>query len=179
MKTNKKNSLLFFLLLFTCSLFFYGQNSLKISLHQDLKLLVTGDNLGNKTGTLDLITRLKHENKQLSYGYFNYGFELERAQIAYGFTRYGAIFGFTFNRIINDSNFHITPLIGLGNIYRKGHNSSSWSGSLEFNYSINKKIKISTLNQITERTDLGHLYTKTVNRYSFFIGLEINLYSFN
>ncbi|WP_036822007.1 hypothetical protein [Polaribacter sp. Hel1_85] len=142
-------------------------------------MLVTGDKLGNGAGTLNIITRLKYENDQLNLGYFNYGVEFERANIAHGFTRYGAIFGFTFNRITNNPNFQVTTLLGLGNISRKKHNTYSWSGSLEFNYSINKHLKISALNQLTERTDLGRMHSKNVNRYSFFIGLEINLYKFN
>ncbi len=175
---SKKNSLLFFLLFFMSSAISYSQNSLKLSIKQDLKLMSYGDRLGNKSGTLDLLTRVKYESKEKKLGFFVFGLEYEIAKIEKTYTRYGAIFGYSFNTLLNDPDFYVTPTLGIGNIARDGNNTLSFAGSLQFAYKITKRIKISSLLQITERTDLQKMYGEKKIRSSFFLGVEINLFNF-
>ena len=176
---SKKNSLLFFLLLIFCSTSIYTQNSIKISLHQDLKLLAFGDNLGNRAGTLDIISRLKYESKKKKLGFFVLGIEYEKANIKNNYSRYGTFLGYNFNPLFNDDNFYLEPSIGYGVIHRKKFTPKSWSVSIQTAYKLGENIKLSSIIQFTERTDLKMLYSNKETRYSFFIGVEYNLFSFN
>ncbi|ARV05448.1 hypothetical protein BTO04_01510 [Polaribacter sp. SA4-10] len=158
------------------SILCYSQNAIKVSFHQDLKLMAFGDNLGNRAGTIDIITRLEYESKEKKLGFFVFGLEYERALIAKGYTRYGAIFGYTFNNQLSDPKLYLTPAIGIGNIARDDNNTLSFSGSLQLAYKLGNRIKLSSIVQFTERTDLEKMYGKKEIRFSLFFGLEINLF---
>ena len=160
--------------------FLYSQDYVSVSVHQDLKLLAFGDDLGNKAGTLDVLARLKYQRPQKQLGYLIYLLEFEKANINIDFTRYGIATGYTFNNLFsNDINFEVTPTLGLGSISRKGMSSFSWSGSLGFAYKLSKKVKLSSLLQFTSRSDLKKLYNDDEIRYSFFLGIEVNLFRTN
>ncbi|QTE22983.1 hypothetical protein [Polaribacter cellanae] len=140
-------------------------------------MLVFGDNLGNNAGTVNFITRLKYEGNDKNLGYFIYGLEYEKAfLISSSYTRYGAFSGYTFTDVFRNYNFQIAPSLGIGNIQREGNNLVSWSASLQLEYFLSDAVKLSFLNQITERTDLKFLYGKVKYRYSFFLGIEIRLF---
>lgn len=171
----KKNFPHFFLLFFMSSIC-YSQNFIKVSFHQDLKLMAFGDGLGNRAGTIDFITRLEYEGKEKKTGFFVFGLEHERALIAKGYTRYGGIFGYTFNNQLSDPKLYLTPAIGIGNIARDGNNTSSFSGSLQLAYKLGNRVKLSSLIQFTERTDLEKMYGEKEIRFSLFFGVEIKLF---
>ncbi len=138
-----------------------------------------GDKLGNKAGTLDIITRIKYESKSKKLGFFVFGAEFEKANIKESYSRYGVFVGYSFKPFLNDTNFFIEPSLGYGYIHRKNVNLNSWSASLQTAYKLSERIKLSSIIQFTERTDLEMLYSKKEIRYSFFIGLEFNLIRFN
>jgi hypothetical protein len=154
----------------------YAQNAINISFLQDFKLLAFGDELGNRAGTLNFIARIKYEAEDHKFGYFIYGLEYEKAFLSDYYSRYGAFTGYTFMDVFDNYNLHATPSVGIGLINRKQHNILSWSASLELEYFISNNLRISVLNQITERTDLKMLYDDLQYRYSFFIGLEVKLF---
>ncbi|TMM32121.1 hypothetical protein FDT66_01255 [Polaribacter aestuariivivens] len=156
----------------------YSQNALNFSLHQDLKLLAIGDNRGNDAGTINFVARIKYEGKDNSLGYFVYGLEYENAFLTTKYTRYAAFTGFTFMDIFNDYNLQVTPSVGIGNIHRENTNLLSFSASLQLEYFLSERVRLSFLNQITERSDLEFLYGKLEYRYSFFFGIEIQLFKF-
>ncbi|WP_299670132.1 hypothetical protein [uncultured Polaribacter sp.] len=160
-------------------MFCYSQNSVNFSLHHDFKLLVFGDNLGNRAGTLNFIARVKHEGEDNSLGFLIYGLEFEKAFLSTQYTRFGAFTGFTFMDVFNDYNFHITPSIGTGFINREQKNLFSWSGSVQFEYFLSDTVRLSFLNQITQRTDLEYLYNDLAYRWSFFLGIEMQLFKIN
>lgn len=153
-----------------------AQNSVNLSLHQDMKLLIWGDELGNRAGTLNYNFRLKHETQDKKYGYFMYGLEFEQALLDDIYTRFGAFGGFSFMEVLDDYNFHVTPSIGAGIINRTGKNLFSLSAGLQFEYFLGDRFRLSVLNQITQRTDLEYLYDDLKYRYSFFIGFEYTLF---
>jgi hypothetical protein len=165
------------------SLFFglssYGQNAVHFSFHQDLKLLAFGDELGNRAGTLNFIGRVKYEASENNIGYMMYGLEYEKALLATQYSRFGAFSGFTFMDVFNNFNFHLTPSGGIGVINREGKNLFSLSASLQLEYFISNRIRLSVLNQITQRTDLKYLYDDLKYRYSLFVGIEIRLFQLN
>lgn len=176
----KKNALQFFLLFLLSSSSYYAQDFVSLSMHQDLKLLAFGDDIGNKAGTVDLLTSVKYQFSQKRYGYLFLKAEFEKAFINKNYTRYGAGAGYTLNSYFsNDINFEVTPYFGLGVISRDNANTFSYSGALEFGYKFSEIVKLSTILQFTDRTDLQRMYNDRVLRYSFFLGLEINLFRLN
>ena len=174
----KKTPLLFFTLFVLNSFSSYSQNALHISLHHDFKLLAFGDQLGNRAGTLNFITRLKYETKDNYYGYMIYGLEFEKAFLTEQYSRYGGFTGFTFMDVFNDYNFHVTPSIGAGFINRTNVNIFSFEASLELEYFLSDKVRLSFLNQVTQRTDLKLLYNDLKYRYSFFVGIQYRIFEF-
>jgi len=173
----KKNILQFFLLFLLSSSSYYAQDYVSISVHQDFKLLAFGDNLGNKAGTLDVLARAKYQFSQKRFGYFILMAEFEKALLNNPYTRFGASAGYTLNNFFsNDINFEITPYLGAGSILREGVYTFSFSGGLEIGYRLSERTKISSLFQFTDRTDLGRMFDDRALRFSFFIGLEINLF---
>lgn len=175
----KKTPLVFFLLFVMNTAFICAQNAINISFHQDLKLLAFGDELGNRAGTLNFIARVKYEAEDHKLGYFIHGIEYEKALLSDHYSRYGAFTGYTFMDVFDNYNFHVTPSIGIGFINRKQNNLLSWSGSLQLEYFISDKVRLSFLNQLTQRTDLKLLYDDLKYRYSFFIGVEVRLFKLN
>jgi hypothetical protein len=107
-----------------------------------------------------------------------YGLEYEKAFLTEHYSRYGAFSGFTFMDVFNDYNFHVTPSIGAGFINRPAINVFSFEASLELEYFLSDKIRISFLNQVTQRTDLKFLYDDLKYRYSFFIGVQFRIFEF-
>ena len=172
----KKEYLLFFLIFVLGTPQLRAQNAINFSFHQDLKLLAFGDQLGNRAGTLNFIARLKYEGDDYKLGYLTYGLDYEKALLSDQYSRYGAFAGFTFMDVFDSYNLHLTPSFGIGFINRKEHNLFSWSAALELQYFISDKIRLSALNQLTQRTDLKVLYDDLKYRYSFFIGVEIRLF---
>jgi hypothetical protein len=145
-----------------------AQDNIGISLHQDGKLLIIGDNIGNNAGTLDLVFRLKLQGYQDKWGYAIVFPEYEYSNLAGGkYVRYSINTGYVFNKLILD-NLEVNITGGFGWIDRFGTTYSASFGS-ELAYKINKKIKASLMNQYTNRSDIG------VWRYSVLWGLEFTL----
>lgn len=150
-----------------------AQDGIKLTVHQDARLLVLGDNKGNDAGTLNLLTRVRLEGKQSKHGYLFVAPEFELAQIEGDYMRYGVQVGVTLNNIFKDWEYSVST--GYGFINRYGLSSSSFGGALEASYKIFDGVSISALAQLTQRTDLGWLHGKTELRGSGFIGVQIEL----
>lgn len=159
------------------STFSPAQNSINFSLHLDFKLLAFGDQLGNKAGTLNFISRASYEGNDYNLGYFVYGAEYEKAFLDSHYSRLGVFTGFTFMDVFKNYNFHVTPSFGIGFINREQQKFFSWSASLQLQYFISDSVRLSILNQATQRTDLKFLYGELKYRYSFFLGVEIQLFN--
>ncbi len=150
-----------------------AQNAISFSAHQDLRLLTIGDNRGNNTGTLDILTRLKYSGKERENGYYFYYLEYENASIKNNYNRLGVGFGYALTHTLNNKKIELSPTIGIGNIHRKNINSLSLSGSVSLALILNKRLKLSSMLQFVDRSDLKI----KVLRFSFFVGLEIRLFS--
>ncbi|TVZ57379.1 hypothetical protein OD91_2700 [Lutibacter sp. Hel_I_33_5] len=176
MKINvPKTLLLYFLLAIS---FLNAQDRVSMSIHQDLKLLALGDNLGNMAGTLNILARAKLQTSQNYIGFCNFMIEYEQANLTKMFSRISGVFGYTINNFgwkntpsSEYKRFEVTPAISFGKIKRRRKNTFSWAASIEIGYKIYDRIRISAINQYTKRTDLK----RKDLRYSFFIGLEYDI----
>jgi hypothetical protein len=152
-----------------------AQERVSISIHQDFKLGVLGDDKhGYKAGTINILARLKLQGDQQKHGYMIVFPEYEHADILGTYKRYSANVGYTFNKLVINS-LEATATLGYGWIDRYGKSLFSFSGSGELAYKIND-FKLSIIGQLTERKDLAYLYGKNEIRFSGFIGLEFNIF---
>ena len=149
-----------------------AQSNISLSLHQDARLLITGDNIGNNAGTLDLLLRFKMQGNQFKHGYIIVFPEFEYSEIDGNYKRYSANAGYTFNQFVK--NFEFSATGGYGWIDRYGKTMFSFSGTGEIAYNLGFA-KISAIGQLTERSDLAYYYGDKAIRFSGFIGIEINL----
>lgn len=151
-----------------------AQDNVSVSIYQDARLLITGDDIGNDAGTINMVFRLKMQGNQNKYGYLVVFPEYEYAEIKNIYKRYSVGVGYSFNQLILD-NFEFTPSASYGWIDRGGVNGFSFGLNAELSYKLNDTLKLSIMAQGTERKDLKILYNDNDFRFSGFIGLEINL----
>ena len=161
------------LLALLLSITVYAQQKVSLSVHQDVRLLITGDKIGNDHLTLNLLTRVKLQGKQDVIGYAVVAPSFEIANIEENYKRYSVDLGYTFNEWSRKLESSI--YVGFGFIDRWGKNYFSFNSNAELSYKLNDNIKVSALAQFTERKDLKYRYNDTVVRMSGFIGIELNL----
>lgn len=152
----------------------HAQRHLSLSLHQDPRLSITGDDSrGYEAGTLNLLVRLKAQDNQQEFGYWLVFPEYQFANIEGDYQRYSFNVGYTFNQLLIN-RLEASATAGYGCIDRFGKTTFSYGSSGELAYNLNG-IKLSMISMLTQRTDLGFFYGKTKLVFSAFIGLEFNL----
>ena len=151
-----------------------AQKRVSLSIHQDVRLGLVGDDIGNDAGTINILARFKMQGHQQKQGYMVVFPEFELAEIDGNYKRYSANVGYTFNNLILEG-FETSAYIGWGFIDRYSKNFFSFGGSGEIAYKLNDTIKVSIIGQFTERKDLKWMYNDNAIRFSGFAGLEINL----
>lgn len=150
-----------------------AQSKMSLSVHQDVRLAIQGDDRGNNPGTLDLLFRFKMQGNQFKHGYVIVFPEFEYAEIDGNYKRYSANVGYTFNQLfIKNTELSISG--GYGWIDRYGKTMFSFGGAGEVAYKIGF-IKLSLIGQLTERSDLAYYFNDKKIGFSGFVGLEINL----
>lgn len=154
----------------------YSQGIIKLTILQDAKLGLIGDNKGNNAFTTDLLVKFKLTGKQFEYGYLTISPYLEYAEINGIYKRYAVDVGFTFNKLII-KNLEITPSInyGIQDRYKK-----SWlvfGSDIEANYKLTDNIGLTALAQFVERKDLLWMYGDKKIRFSGFIGITMNIFN--
>lgn len=153
-----------------------AQSGVSISLHQDIRLAIVGDEEhGYKAGTLDLLARFKMNGNQGKYGYFVVYPEFEYAEIDGIYKRYSVNVGYTLNKLIVD-DAEIGVYLGWGWIDRYGKTFYSFGGGIEVSYKLTEKLKISGIGQLTERKELKFYWNETQTiKPSFLFGIEYKL----
>ncbi|WKD85779.1 hypothetical protein KCTC32516_01125 [Polaribacter huanghezhanensis] len=161
---------------------------MSLSVHQDIRLLLFGDNIGNDSFTPDLLIRLElkaFETKKSSFPFY-IGIEysdlnsstFHRFFIGFGYvTRFPFLKKFNFGAYIN----HGIILRGKGSFIGINYSieESSFMGlSMDFEttYPITDKIRLSLLYQAIDRKDLTTRFSTSLNiKRSLFIGVKFAL----
>jgi hypothetical protein len=169
-----KKSLLIFSLIIV-SAFGYSQSPITLSLQQDARLLLVGDQSGNDPLTANLMAKVEIPI-----------FKFKKNHLAiYPSAEYADLIGGKFERYALGIAYSVKSLYGkigavafldLGNIYRQSQEFSSFSLSGELNFKLNNSIQFICTQQLTQRKDLKALYDSQ-NEYviSGFIGLKFSL----
>ena len=160
-------SLLKILALFTC-LNLTAQERVSISVLQDARLAVLGDDIGNDPFTPDFIVRLGMEGIG-RFKYVSLRTEWEYANLAGGYYNRGSILG-GYNWIYD--NLIMSAHVGPGIIQRRYLKASggvlAFALNLDLYYGLGERFGIVLSNQFLNRADV----VNEPIRYSFFVGIR-------
>jgi hypothetical protein len=147
----------------------YAQERVSISVLQDARLAVLGDDIGNDPFTPDFIVRLGMEGVG-RFKYVSLRTEWEYADLAGGYYNRGSIF-VGYNWLID--KLVVSTHIGPGIIKRRYMKASGGVLAFTFNadasYPLNDYISITIANQWTNRADV----VNEPIRYSLFGGIKL------
>lgn len=167
-------------ILFACSFFMFtfyssGQNNIEISLQQDARLLLVGDQKGNYPLTTNLLSKVEIPVYRFQKNHLSTYISVEYADlVGKNYKRYALGAGYIVKSIYR--RIGAGAYLDFGKIYRQKEGFLSFSLSGELNYKINDRLKFVATQQLTQRKDLKVLYNSK-NEYviSGFIGLKYSL----
>lgn len=171
------NNKILFILFFLCiNLYGFSQKSFDLNIHHDAKFLFTGDNRGNDMGTLDILIKFEIPLIQYSKSYITVFPLFEYADLYTGsLKRYAVGFGY-FYKDVFIKKLKIGVLPNYGSISRFNNTTGSFGTDIEMSYRIAKRVSLSYVLQIIERTDLKVTYDENEYiRSSSFIGIKVHL----
>jgi hypothetical protein len=165
----------FFICSFIFTLYFYGQNNIEISLQQDARLLLVGDQKGNYPLTTNILSKLEFPVFNFKESYFSTYISVEYADLVIkNYKRFAIGTGYVIESIYR--KIGVGVYLDFGKIYRQKEGFYSFGLSGELNYKINDSLKFVCTQQLLQRQDLKILY-KSKNEYiiSGFIGFKYRL----
>ncbi|TXD45816.1 hypothetical protein [Polaribacter sp. IC073] len=168
----KKILFAFTFMIAVCS---FGQNNVEISIQQDARLFLVGDQKGNDPLTINFLSKIEVPVYSLKKSYFSTYISVEYADlVGKNFKRYALGAGYVVKSIYR--KIGAGAYVDFGKIYRDKEGFSSISLSGELNYKINNRWKLICTQQLTHRKDLKVLYNSK-NEYiiSGFIGFKYSL----
>jgi hypothetical protein len=135
------------------TLLWKGQSDLSLSVHQDLRLLFVGDERGNEIGPLDILIKFEIPLIQYSKSYITVFPLLEYSDLYTGsLKRYAVGLGYFYKDVfIKKLNMGVLPNYGI--ISRFNSTTGSYGTDIEISYRIAKRVSLSYVHQIIERTD--------------------------
>ena len=164
-------------LLLAITLMSTAQSDVAISISQDARLAITGDDNGNNAFTPNVILRLDLQDNQRRLGYYIIGLEYEYADLNESlYQRYSLNLGYTFNKfsILGNNKLEATALLNYGMTIRevtqvdkkvnKAFTGFAFSFSLA--YPITSRFKVQLTGQLSHRVDKNTLYGSDAN-YTF------------
>jgi len=145
---------------------------IELSVYQDAKLAVIGDDKGNDAFTTDLVviprmynggTRAYNWTHQIFvYPYFEYA-DLQDGR----YLRYAMGVGYRFKLPLK---INVSPSFDYGAVNRWGSSAFSYNLGLDISYQLTKKLAISTFSSITERPHLRVKWGTQKPTYNFYVG---------
>jgi predicted porin len=149
-----------------------SQNQISALAAQDMRLLITGSETYD-SGTFDMMFRVQAEAQQDKHGYASVFFEYERAELTPNYERYSLNASYTLNKLFI-KDLELSAYIGYGTINR-GFSKQSFGFGGSINYKITDDLKVSSILQLVDRTDLGVLYDDRRIVTSYFLGISYTL----
>jgi len=165
-------------LLFLCiinSTISFSQKSFDIDVHHDTKFIFSGDERGNNTGTTDIIIKFEVPFKRFPKSYLTVFPSFEYANLNTGsLKRYAVGVGYFYTDVFfKRLNMGVLPNYGF--IKRFNNTTGSFGVDIEISYRIAKRVSLSYVHQIIERTDLKVTYNETKYiKPSSFMGFKVH-----
>ena len=179
--------LLLFFCLFNFFLSFSQNSTMSISVHQDLRLLLVGDDRGNEIFTPDILVRMEIEAFKLKKSSFPVYFGVEYSDLSQStlfrfMLGVGFVTKFSFSDKFLFGVFLDHGLLGRGKSTflskdKEIEESSFMSLSLSFetSYPLSEKVRLSLLYQLLDRQDLTIRYGNRRINGSVFLGVKFAL----
>ncbi|WP_298882340.1 hypothetical protein [uncultured Polaribacter sp.] len=170
-----KLKLILLILFLTFGFEIFCQNSIDLSIHQDTKFIFVGDDRGNHRGTLDIIIKLEVPLKRFSKSQISIFPLFEHAALHSGsLQRYAIGASYVYKDFfIKKINLGLYPNYGF--ITRFNDTNSSAGIDIDISYRLTKRVSISYVHQIIERTDLKTTYNESdYIRNSSFLGFKVH-----
>lgn len=154
-----------------------AQDAIKISVVQDGRLLLLGDDKGNDPFTPNLLTRIHLEGYQRGPGYLTVPISYEYADLSGGaYHRYSAGLGYTINRYeILGRKVEVYGSVEYGHIIRWGGTSQTFVLSLDLSTPLFDKVDLLISNGWTDRSDLSIRWGSGGFRHSLQAGLKCKI----
>ena len=153
-----KTKLLLVFLLFCKSTLSYSQKHFDLTVHQDTKFIFVGDKRGNNVGTVDILLKIEVPVIKFPKSYITVFPSYEYANLNGGtFKRYSVGAGYIFKGVYF-KNINIGLFSDFGFITRNSKSGSSFGFNTEISYKLTRRVSLSYVHQITERSDLKFLY---------------------
>lgn len=165
--------------------------NLTLSVSQDLKFATFGDKeRGYYPITRDVIVRSKWEGLDLTEKNREKTglkgmlvvLEYETAALQYGFERYSAGLGISYDGLLDgkwfdteDSYWRHTLTFQYGWIVRDNFTTDTYLFTLEHSTRLLENVKFIASHQYMYRSDLGLIYNDAKWKYSFFLGIEVDV----
>ncbi|MEO9570077.1 MAG: hypothetical protein ABJH82_13260 [Polaribacter sp.] len=166
-------------ILFVCSLLltvnFYGQKKVEISLQQDARLLILGDDKGNDPLTVNLMSKLEVPIHNFKKSHISTYLSVEYADLAgKNYKRYALGIGYVLDSVYK--KIGAGAYVDFGKIYRKAEGFNSYSLSGELSFKLNNCLRFICTQQLTHRKDLKILYnSKKEFIISGFVGIKYSI----
>ena len=181
-------------LLLAITLMSTAQSDFAISISQDARLAITGDDNGNDAFTPNVIIRVDLQDNQRRLGYYIVGLEYEYADLNESlYQKYSLNLGYTFNQflILGNDKLEATAFLNYGmtirgvtQIDKKVHKAFlGFASSFSLAYPITDRFKVQLTGQLSHRVDKNTLYGSDANYtvdalkidFSGFIGFQYQI----
>lgn len=161
------------LILFTT--FLNAQENISIGIYQDARLLVLGDDKGNKPGTLDIKVDMSLQGKQFQHYYFEVRPQFEYANLSGGkYVSWLINGGWVFNQLLI-KNLEAGAYLTIGTIHRWQSSWITYGLTGDLSYKIGR-FKISLLAQAIKANDLKQKWNDDKYRISVYGGFKYDLF---
>ncbi len=171
------------LLCFLSLLFFVSnlssQEVFSVDVFLDPKMASKKDGHGNTPFTLNFLLNGSIQLEQGKSGYYSLGQSIEYADLAGGeYVRYSPIqIGYTINSFGFAEDIEATMTLNYGIIRRWGRSFTSYGSNFDLSYSFTDYLKLTSLLQIVQRSDIENPATKNaLLKASVFVGLKLNIF---
>lgn len=172
-------ALFLFLVLSMYSFELLPQEKFSVDVFMDPSMAVMNDDYGNDGFTPNLLMNVSVQLGQREYGYFSVGQSLEYADLYGGeYFRYSIIqLGYTINQFSFSDRLETTFAVNYGITKRWSKGYTNFGCTVDISYCINPNIKLTSLIQLVERTDIMNpMKRDPIVKPSVFVGLKFNLF---
>lgn len=173
-----KNAILITLMMFFA--FAKAQDGIALTVIQDGRLLLLGDDRGNEALTPNIIARVELQGLQRKVGYLVVPVEYEYADLSGGtYHRYSAGVGYTFNYMpipMTDKVFELSFLAQYGMIVRFGGGTfDTFVFSNDIAFKVSDRLKLTVSHNLTNRNDLKWRWGTGGFQYSLGAGIKFQI----
>lgn len=156
---------LIILLLFTTLC--YSQNKETLGFAQDFKMFIKGDEAHNiPKGTINFIVNFESQARQKEQGFWIFYLQMEYTD--FGYKRYAAGCGYTFNKLLKFADF--SGSLNIGAIDRFDRLALGFEAVGKVYFPINNWLGLGLVSSVTDRRDILYQLDPNNPKGHYFVG---------